>query len=207
MIKFFLCMLCLGGIFSEEYSLTLQAYSFNEIADGKRVCFVLDNEWVLIGKVLFYEENKLYALDNLIGTGAHITAHPQMSALEITFENPDKKHHPKISFPVTISKETYSILPTVMELGKKNHYFIFSRGIVVLSDGSRWSIKNDVERELVDSYWSQGDRVIATKQIDTEDYVLVNLDVSGRFWVDYNKAQGEVWFSMRDPRHVEVCLE
>lgn len=194
---------------SANYERTLGTFAIEENYEGKTVYFILDDGLELNWKIPYFEEHKLFNLPNLEGTRALITAHPQVPSFEILFENPDNKGHFKISYPVTVSEDAAQNLLTVTSV-EECPYLTWFYSVKVdlhvnLSDGSQWEIKDLTQRDLVQSHWSAGDRVIVTKNYTKKNtFSIVNLDVSGEYWVDYFKGYGELWFSMRDPRSAEA---
>lgn len=192
------------------YERNLRTFAIEDVAEGKKLAFILDNDWVFECHIGALETSKLYALERLTNRRVRIGTNPQSPALELTFENPSKPGSDKTSFQVSITRDTYDTLMTVRDVNVTNGLFngvLFSSGYITLSDHSIWAIKTTLGKNLAGSYWSPGDRVIVTRKYTTKDqYTLVNLDVSGALYVDYYKSYNEHFYSMRDPRSILVTL-
>lgn len=175
--------------------------------EGNRVSFLLDNGWVASSEVPLFQIYKLDALSRFEGAKVCFETFPQIDSILMRLENPAHPNYPKITFPISLRREDYQNLPTVVEMSVVNWLITWS-GSITLSDGSQWRILKELPCMLADRYWSVGDRIIASEKIsDRNTFSLVNLDVSGEHWIDYYRGPGggEVWFSLRDPRTIEVC--
>ncbi len=188
------------------YERSLKNFGIKETQDEKKLFFVLDNDWIFESDFNLFDESKIYSLSKLLNSRVLITAQPQLSGLEMTFENPTKKGCDKTTFPISITQDTYDSLLVVTDIEIISSYWWYN-AYITLSDGSRWSVKTSLGVDFARTYWSIGDHVIVSKHYNKNTlYSLVNLDVSGTHYVDYYKDHKEQWFSMRDPRHLSVVL-
>lgn len=173
------------------------------VQDHHKVVFHFDNGWTFEGQ--FFDPSKVYALDKLIGMRARVDTCPQSPVLELSIENPGHRGHDRISFPGFINKKTYDSLPIVKDITFENFYYLWRNACVTLSDGSRWYVQTTLGVSLIEDAWASGDHILISRNYTTDSgYTLVNLDVSGRAYVDYLQSHYEHWFSMRDPRSVSV---
>lgn len=173
------------------------------VRDHNKVIFHLDNGWTFEGH--FFDPNKAYALDKLLGMQVRIDTCPQSQVLELSIENPGHRGHDRISFPGFINKATYDSLLVVKDITFENPYYFWHNAYITLSDGSRWSVQKNLGIHLIKEAWAFGDRILVTRNYQADsDYTLVNLDVSGRAYADYLENNYERWYSMRDPRSVLV---
>lgn len=186
-----------------HYEPRLKTFS---VQNPDKVTFHLDNGWVFEGQ--FSDPNKIYALDKLIGMRVRIETYPQLPALEISFENPERPGQNRLSFEGFINKETYDSLLTVTDITFKNPHFLwwdYWEAYITLSDGSFWYVETDVHLDLVQRAWMVGDHILVTKKYPSEQsHTLVNLDVSGQEYQHYSLDAGTRDYSWRDARSVRV---
>lgn len=167
-------------------------------ADDQTVTFFLDNGWFFqeaVGELTDYQPK---SFEEWIGEKVQVTDHQTKPGFRLSIK------HARHQFTVALPYETYTMLPTLIEVEIEKLLGFNWCAVFTLSDGSVWETPPLSTIYPAVDYWTLGDHVIITQSIkDPNIYFLVNADIPHAYVYVNGRNSFEEWLSLKDYRTME----
>lgn len=185
MLRQFFCTLCLvffpffvcGNEIvdkCDEYKYYIESCGFEENTNGYKVFFILSNNLIVTWNAPINEGHKVFNINKYEGMEVRFSAPLRIPEIKMSVyrKNSWMIHE---EFSIGFQYESLDNLPCLDEKNIDLGFF-WCNGIITLSDGSTWEIKDSDDCRTVYRNWVKGDKVIVTKLQWGNDYLLINLN-------------------------------